>query len=296
VKAAASACYITSFRELLTAPAGPQEAEQSIPHFLGQGLDFADWVELAAPRPDAIVSTTNDMFPFEGARQTYDEAKRIYGLYGAADRLQWITGPGVHGALGPVSPAILASFVRWLKDSDARPGFTRLRPDRPGDLLCTPTGQLAASFKGEAATSLNRRRAETLLPVKRALSSGADLDRLQTLLREDIRTTALVTAQPGSAPPVVTVLETAARDNYRLETISLRSEEGIDLPGWMAIPKHSGAKLAVLMLESRDGERLAAPGGDLDRLAKFRAHCIGSAGATVARWNRIGEIPAARSL
>ena len=70
VKAAASACYITAFQDLLAAPTGVQEAEQTIPGFIAAGFDFADWVELAAPRPYAIVSTTNDMFPYAGAQRS----------------------------------------------------------------------------------------------------------------------------------------------------------------------------------------------------------------------------------
>src|SRR5207249_4012801 len=83
VKAAAVACYFTSFTELLASPQGAQDAEQSIPHFIEQGMDFPDWVEAFAPTPYAIVSTKDDMFPFEGARQTYEESKRIYSLYAA---------------------------------------------------------------------------------------------------------------------------------------------------------------------------------------------------------------------
>ncbi|HET9132090.1 MAG TPA: acetylxylan esterase, partial [Terriglobia bacterium] len=62
VKVAASACYITSFNELLASPTGAQDAEQSIPHFIEQGLDFADWVEAFAPKPYAVISTMDDMF------------------------------------------------------------------------------------------------------------------------------------------------------------------------------------------------------------------------------------------
>ena len=119
MKVAGVACYITSFQELLPSATGVQEAEQSIPHFIEQGLDFADWVELFAPKPYAIISTMSDMFPFEGARQTYDEVKRIYKLYGAEDRLQWITGPGGHGNLGPISPAILGFFIHHLAGGPA---------------------------------------------------------------------------------------------------------------------------------------------------------------------------------
>jgi hypothetical protein len=36
------------------------------------------------------------MFPYAGAQRTYEEAKRIYGLYGATDRLSGsIVVPGV---------------------------------------------------------------------------------------------------------------------------------------------------------------------------------------------------------
>ena len=258
VQAAASACYITSFRELLPSATGVQEAEQSIPGFIEEGLDFADWIEVAAPRPYAVVSTTEDMFPFAGARQTVEEAKRIYGLYGAADRFQWITGPGRHGALGPVFPDILAFFARWLKAGGERQAFTRLTIEQPKDLLCTPTGQVSTSVGGETVTSLNRKRAAAL-PQARPQPAQ---------VRDAIRSAAGVTAKPGSAPPAVTVTGTAEREGYRLETISLHSEEGIDLRGAIAVPKVSGPHAAVLLLDAGAIEARTAGGGDLDRLAR----------------------------
>ena len=62
-----------------------------------------------------IVSTEDDMFPFAGAKRTFEESQRFYGLFGARDRVQWITGPGGHGNLGPIAPAILSFFVTNLK-------------------------------------------------------------------------------------------------------------------------------------------------------------------------------------
>jgi cephalosporin-C deacetylase-like acetyl esterase len=268
VKAAATACYITSADELLAAPAGPQEAEQSIPSFIEQGLDFADWVETAAPKPYAIVSTTEDMFPFAGARRTFEEAKRVYGLYGAGDRLQWITGPGGHGALGPVSSDILSFFARWLKNDDAKQTFTPARPRRPEDLLCTPTGQLSDSVGSETVFSLNRKRAAELLRPKQALTTRAQLTELQARLLKDVRTTAAVSAQPGAAPPAVTVTGTTQRVGYRLDAITMRTGDGLDLAGLLAVPERAGAKSAILMLDSRPKESLAAAGGDVERLAQ----------------------------
>ena len=169
VKAAASACYITAFQDLLVAPTGVQEAEQTIPGFIAAGFDFADWVELAAPRAYAIVSTKDDMFPFAGAQRSYQEAQRFYGLFGAADQLQWITGPGRHGALTPVHPDILAFFARALKGSTEAPTYTRLTPDKPADLACTPTGQVANSLGGATIAAI--------IAKVRPVEAGAGLPR-----------------------------------------------------------------------------------------------------------------------
>jgi cephalosporin-C deacetylase-like acetyl esterase len=185
LKAAGVACYITSFQELLPSATGVQEAEQSIPHFLEQGLDFGDWVEAFAPKPYAIISTTNDMFPFEGARHTYEESKRIYGIYGAQDQLQWITGPGGHGNLGPISPAILGFFLHHLKGAPAGDAaFTAERPQRAEDLLVTPTGQVSTSIGNETIASIVRAHAPDLPPQPASL--------------KDIRALTGASAMPGT--------------------------------------------------------------------------------------------------
>ena len=231
VKAAASACYITAFQDLLVAPTGVQEAEQTIPGFIAAGFDFADWVELAAPRPYAIVSTTNDMFPYAGAQRSYEEAKRIYGLYGAADKLQWITGPGGHGALGPIHPDILAFFTRALKNSTEAPTYTRMTPDKPADLYFTPTGQVANSLGGETIASIIRK----VRPVKLAM---------------DFRGPAGIEAKPGTAPPAVT----------GTDAVTLHSEEGVDLPGRLIAGASGGRKPAVLILGDEVPAGLAESG------------------------------------
>ena len=166
VKAAASACYITSFQELLRSATGNQEAEQSLPNFLSQGLDFADWIEAAAPRPYAIVSTLEDMFPIAGAQQTYEEAKRFYALYGEEEQPQLITAPGGHGNLGPVSQDILSFFAKHLNARGMTTPFTPLKPSSTEQLTVTTTGQVAFSLEGNALPSIVRERARTLMSAR----------------------------------------------------------------------------------------------------------------------------------
>jgi len=147
VAAIGVACYITSFDALLPA-IGPQDAEQSTPRFISSGLDFPDWIELAAPRPYAVIATYSDMFPFAGARSSVIEARRFYAFFDPSSAgtpsgrakpstpptpsapalncdttnnipptaaLQFITGPGGHAALTPIMGDILNFFIRNLE-------------------------------------------------------------------------------------------------------------------------------------------------------------------------------------
>jgi cephalosporin-C deacetylase-like acetyl esterase len=250
VKAAAVACYFTSFTELLASPQGAQDAEQSIPHFIEEGMDFPDWAEAFAPKPYAVVSTENDMFPFAGARTTVDEARRFYGLYGAADKLEWITGPGGHGNLGPISPAILAFFTKNLKGSAPDVQFTPLRSANPPDMIVTPTGQVSTSIGGETVYSLNRKRAEMLIRQTRSVSSRSAVEQLRSRLQKDIRQLTGAVLEPGShsSTESLTTKSSEQRSGYRLETVSLKSDGDTTVNGILAVPDRAGAKRPVLLL------------------------------------------------
>lgn len=61
---------------------------------------------------------------------------------------------------------------------------------------------------------------------------------------------------------------TETRTGYRIETISLRGEDGIEFSGYAGIPEREGAKPAVLMLSYAPKERFAAAGGDFEKLVQ----------------------------
>ena len=120
IKVAAPSCYMNSFRVLFPGPLG--DSEQSWNGFLAAGLDQTDFVELFAPKPWLITSTKDDFFTPAGARIVYEEAKRWYSLYDAADRIQWVIGPGGHGTPLEVREAVYGWFLKWL--GPAQPGAT----------------------------------------------------------------------------------------------------------------------------------------------------------------------------
>jgi cephalosporin-C deacetylase-like acetyl esterase len=236
VHAIAVACYLTSFDTLLPT-LGPQDAEQSTPNFIASGLDFPDWIELAAPRPYAIISTAQDMFPYAGALATTTEARRFYALFDSASAgtptsnpprgiptgptlnpdtsnsipataaLQWITGIGRHGNLGPIAGPIVSFFLTHLAHSDAAPILPppptpgaspfALPSSLPKDALqVTPTGQVATSYPGsETVHTL------TLKRWNRALRSElCPCPSLEGKIREVTH----ATVKPGDPAPINT--------------------------------------------------------------------------------------------
>ena len=289
VAAIGVACYTTSFDTLLPA-LGPQEGEQSIPNFIAAGLDFSDWIELAAPRPYAVIATYSDMFPFEGARSTVTEARRFYALFdpsaagtpvsGAPHSmppiptgpalnvdtsfivarsapLQFITGPGRHGALGPILGNIVGFFIQNL-ESGADPMHPILPPPRldgvedrmeslaalpKGALQVTPTGQVATSYPGsETVFTLNRKRAAKVIPANRPLLSHDELSRA-------IRKTSGITTSDGACRAEVGPME------QRMGHLVLHCNAGIELHGEIAVPASTGRHSAVVLLvpDSIDG-------------------------------------------
>ncbi len=280
IAAIGTACYITSFDALLPA-LGPQDAEQSTPRFISSDLDFPDWIELAAPRPYTVISTYSDMFPFDGARNTVIEARRFYSLFdppsagtpaaGAAPsvpptptapalnadtmnavspqaRLQWITGPGRHGALPPILGNIVSFFLRNLQpEADAshpvvpteqtRQAYEALFGVLARDAFqTTPTGQVATSFPGAATVfSLNRKRTAQLVPTHRPLIAYDHLCGM-------IRSLTAAEAKPGASKFDAAIL--AAESG----PLDFPTAAGFHLQADLAVPSTPGRHRAVLLL------------------------------------------------
>ena len=308
IAAVGVACYTTSFDTLLSS-IGPQDGEQSSPRFISSGLDFPDWIELAAPRPYAVIATYSDMFPFAGARSSVVEARRFYSLFdpasagipteslialsnptepalnvdtanivSASAKLQFITGPGGHGALAPIMDKILSFFLLSLAPEVTDAHLFLPPPPPPGSrsssLLAgipkdafqvTPTGQVATSYpEAETVFSLNRKHAAQMLHVNPQAVTGK---KLVSAIRE-------ITGgafQPGSFHPDAALL------SAKSGSIVLSSGDGVDLQGDLAIPSQGGKHAAVLLLvpDSIHGDN------PMDRANKARFDALVAAGNVV---------------
>ncbi len=274
IAATAVACYNTSFDALLSS-IGPQDSEQSTPGFIASGLDLPDWIELVAPRPYAAVATYSDMFPFKGAVTTVQEARHFYSLFEArtagagsgsssdlpiptmpalnADTankvdlnapLQFITGPGGHGALAPIIGDVIAFFMRNLQpgaDTSQIKLPPAAKPGTPSEipaaaLQVTLTGQVSSSYPtAETVYSLNKRRAQQLLSAKHTTLHG------EALAKAVRRRTGAI-AQSGSTHFEPSLLQAKSGE------IALPDEGAASMRGRIAVPDSAGKHHAVLLL------------------------------------------------
>lgn len=284
VAALGVACYITSFHALLPT-LGPQDAEQSTPRWISSGLDFPDWIEAAAPRPYAVISTYSDMFPFAGARASVAEARRFYALFNTAGSaepianasalmpstptepalnvdmvdtvssaapLQFITGPGRHSALAPIMDKILSFFLHNLEPSvDADHPMLSTVPTGADEISVLRDALSKGSFQvtptGQVATSYPRAETVFTLNRKRAAELIPDTPRMFKAeeLARVIRSVTGATATPAASRPAAESAETNAESSG---PILLRTSDGLDLQAEIATPASIGRHLAVILL------------------------------------------------
>jgi cephalosporin-C deacetylase-like acetyl esterase len=304
VHAIAVACYITSFDTLLPA-LGPQDSEQSTPNFIASGLDFPEWVELAAPRPYAIISTAQDMFPYAGALATVTESRRFYALFDPASAgtptsnptpgiptgptlnpdtsnsipttapLQWITGIGRHGNLGPITSQIVSFFLTHLAHSDAAPILPP--PPAPGAspfalpanlakdaLQVTPTGQVSTSYpNSETVHTLTLKRYATL-PKSKPISPP----QLQLVIREVTH----ATVKPGDPAPINTESPSLSSppegDVHVRHRFTLATAPGINIQAEFYRPADGKHPMLLVLKDSLDP---SLEPSRAEEIKKFRA-------------------------
>jgi len=156
VKAAAIGCYITTLPRRMgnRIEADPDaDPEQDIADFVSQGIDHAGLLALRTPKPTLLASAQFDFFPIEGARESYAEAKHLYDVAGAPDRLAKVEAPERHGLSLPLRLGVYTFFDRWLAERPANDTLGAPADELPveprpiADLLACPDGQVSTSFQ-----------------------------------------------------------------------------------------------------------------------------------------------------
>jgi cephalosporin-C deacetylase-like acetyl esterase len=151
VLAAVPCCYITTLprrmgNRIETDP--DADPEQDVFGFVAEGIDHAGLLALRVPRPTLVGAAVRDFFPIEGARETFAEAKRLYEVAGAGDRVGRAEADAKHGLSPTLRQAAYGFLDRWLAGRpDPREEEVKVEPRPPADLTVCADGQVNLAFR-----------------------------------------------------------------------------------------------------------------------------------------------------
>jgi len=155
ILASAPECFITSMEYVLKS-IGPQDAEQNLFHMISESLDHADLLEVRAPKPGLMITTTGDFFSIQGARDTFKEVQEFYKGLGKEELISMVEDDDVHTSTKKNREAMYAFFQKYL-NNPGNPEDIEVEIFEEQDLWSTETGQLATSLKGETLFTLNKK-------------------------------------------------------------------------------------------------------------------------------------------
>jgi len=157
IKAAAPENYITNMKRLFQAM-GPQDAEQNFFYGIDRGLDMADLLEVRAPKPMLVVTTSQDMFPIQGALETCAEVAKVYKAYGKPENFSMVTDDAPHATTLKNREASYVFFQKAL-NNPGNPKEEQVSLPSDEELQVTKTGQVSTSLNAETAFSINSKDA-----------------------------------------------------------------------------------------------------------------------------------------
>jgi len=247
IHAAAPECYITNFKYLYKS-IGPQDAEQNFIELISSGLDHPDFVELRAPKPTLILSTTQDFFSIQGAEDSYDEAKEAFRKMGVEDHLQFSTENSGHGFTTKNREAMYAFFQKHLQNpGDSKDHDVAVIPEE--ELRVTETGQLSTSIHTETLYSLNKKIAQDLLNDL-DLSRSKD-DHLDQVLHSAMKISGY--SEPNEFGSAVFSGRNVG-EHYAIEKYLIKGSGDYMLPLVLGIPNQNPRNKLVLLLHEKGKE------------------------------------------
>jgi len=259
--AAAPECYITSFKRLVES-IGPQDAEQNFYHGIVSGIDHADLLEVRAPKPALMITTTRDFFSIQGARETAVEIKSVYKIFKKDTNFLMAEDDDGHASTRKNREAMYAFFQKHLQlpgNSDDE----QVEYLSKEELKITKTGQVITSLGGETVYSLNKNEAITKINAikKCRLKTKNHLKKLQSAALE-----LSGYVKPGKVKDAV-FTGRHNREGYSIEEYFIQGEGDYVIPFLMMIPDKQTTE-AIIYLHPDSKSADAGSGEEMEWFVK----------------------------
>jgi len=261
IKASVPGCYITGYRRLLES-IGPQDAEQNVYHGILHGITHADMLELRAPKPLLVSSTTRDFFSIQGAVETFEEVKKAYKAFGMEENAGQVFDDAGHGFHGNITD--IYAFFQNVFGIPGNPAELTFDGFAAKDLQVTETGQLSTSIGGKLAFDINKSESEILLA--RINESRKDLN---NHIGSTERNAKILSGYVTPPEEVKSVFRGRyRRDGYSVEMYALDGEGEYVIPLLLFIPENMNRLPGYIYLHPDGKIADAAPGGKIEQLVK----------------------------
>lgn len=261
IKAAAPENYITNFRRLFQAM-GPQDAEQNFFYGIKKELDMADLLAVRAPKPMLVVTTTQDMFPIQGAIETCEEVAKIYKAYGRPENFSMVTDDAPHASTKKNREASYHFFQRAL-GNPGNPYEEEVKLPAAEELKVTRTGQVSTSLNAETAFSLNSkdalRRMQKLEATRKNMPAY-----FPAILQAAKQLSGYHQPEESPAPWFAGRIQ---RTGYTIEKYLLKGEGNYMIP-YIILKPEKPTKKALLYLNPEGKAADVQEGGDMEWLVK----------------------------
>jgi dienelactone hydrolase len=262
ILAVAPECYITSLHRLIES-IGPQDAEQNLFHGLAQGIDHADLLEVRAPKPAMLITTTRDFFSIQGARETAKEIKKAYNIFGKANNFHLVEDDDVHASTKANRERMYAFFQKYLElpgtSEDEEVNYLSRE-----ELRITKTSQVITDLGGETIFSLNLKDVNHRIKTDDYNRSGA-VNKPEILIN---MVKNLIGYRHPQTNREVVFTGRYKRPGYAIEKYFIEGEGRYPVPFLVIKPTGKGPFPAIIYLHDEDKGKQLEPGGEIEWFVK----------------------------
>ena len=263
ISAAAPSCYVTE-RLAYMKHFHAHDAEQNLFGHIPAGFNYDDFIIALAPKPVLLLGVEYDFFPIEGLLATYEEARRVYGVFGAEDNCRIFLDRTIHGLTAAHRRTGMGFFAEVL--GGRRPAELNLEEDAElsdEELRCTKSGQVLIDYP-DAPNVMERIVSQILSrPEPRA---GDIIERVRRL----------VCARRENGPLYPRVISTEVDiHQWHIERLFFSSERDITLTAVFVKPAGIAGRIAVTVVVGRD---ITGQAGDDGIMARLRDLWVGGSG------------------
>ncbi len=258
IKVLVTESYITNFKRLIQS-SGPQCAEQDMFHALENGMDMADLLEVRAPLPTMMISTTQDAtFSIQGAIETAEEVLRVYQAYNKQNDFRLVIDDAPHASTKKDREAMYAFLQKYLLDGgDSTDQEVKLLTAE--ELQVTKTGQVTTSLSSETVFSLNQKELNNLNDKLQAARKNSPQYFLNVI--ESAKKLSGYHEPIKINEPVLT--GRLPKENYAIEKYFVKGEGDYVIPYLLIKPNHP-TRRGLLYLNPSGKSTEALPGKEME--------------------------------